>query len=292
MATIKFGWIAPVIGVPESGGRPIVIQELDAVLPVVAEHFDSVWAADHLYGFDRRDDPYLECWTTLTWLAARFPTLTVGALVLCNNYRHPAMLAHMGKTLQALSQGRMVLGIGAGWREEEYLRHGFPFERPAVRIRQLDEAIQLIRSMWTEPRTTFAGTYYQAQDLPCEPKPEPMPPILIGGAGEELMLRLVARQADWWNYGGKPEPYARKLAVLEQRCAEVGRDPQTIVKTVQVELPAPTDAASTRETIARLRPYIDLGVTHLMLDFGVVEDPATVRRIGEDVLAPLRAGAS
>jgi alkanesulfonate monooxygenase SsuD/methylene tetrahydromethanopterin reductase-like flavin-dependent oxidoreductase (luciferase family) len=288
MAAIKFGWIAPVIGVPESGGQPIIIQELAEVLPAVAEHFDSVWAADHLYGFDRIDDPYLECWTALTWLAAAFPTLTVGGLVMCNNYRHPAMLAHMGKTLQAFSGGRLVLGIGAGWREDEYKRHGFPFDRPAVRIRQLEEAIELIRSMWTQPRTNFSGTYYQAHDLPCEPKPDPIPPILVGGAGEELMLRLVARQADWWNYGGAPEAYERKLAVLRQRCAEVGRDPDSIVKTAQVELPAPTDAATTQQTIARLRQYADLGVTHFMLDFGVVTDPAVVRRIGEDVLAQFR----
>lgn len=288
MAPIKFGWVAPVIGVPESGGQPIVIQELDAVLPAVAEHFDSIWAADHMYGFDRIDDPYLECWTTLTWLAAVLPNVTVGALVLCNNYRHPTMLAHMGKTLQAFSKGRMVLGIGAGWREDEYRRHGFAFDRPAARVRQLEEAILLIRSMWTQPRTTFSGRYYQAHDLPCEPKPDPVPPILVGGEGETLMLPLIARHADWWNYGGPPDAYARKVTALHQRCAEVGRDPQSIVKTVQIEIPPPASAAETQRTIALLQQYVDLGVTHFMLDFGVVTDPAVVRRLGEDVLARFR----
>ncbi len=120
MAHIQFGWNAPVIGVPESSGQPIVIQELDQVLPVVAQHFDTVWTPDHFYGFDRIDDPFLECWTTLTWLAATFPQLKVGGLVLCNNYRHPTLLAHMGKTLQAFSGGRLILGIGAGWRGDEY----------------------------------------------------------------------------------------------------------------------------------------------------------------------------
>lgn len=288
MANIKFGWIAPVIGVPDSGGQPIVIQELDAVLPAVAEHFDSVWAADHMYGFDRIDDPYLECWTTLTWLAAAFPSLMVGGLVLCNNYRHPAMLAHMGKTLQAFSKGRMVLGIGAGWRDDEYRRHGFAFDRPAARVRQLEEAILLIRSMWTRQRTTFEGTYYQAHDLPCEPKPDPLPPILIGGEGEKLMLPLIARQADWWNYTGSPTEYAHKAAVLARCCAEIGRDPASIVKTVQLELPPPANAAETRQTIALLQQYVDLGVSHIMLDFGIVTDPAVVRRIGADVLARFR----
>lgn len=288
MATTQFGWIAPVIGVPDSGGQPIVLQELDAVLPAVAEHFDSIWAADHMYGFDRIDDPYLECWTTLTWLAAALPSLMVGGLVLCNNYRHPAMLAHMGKTLQAFSKGRMVLGIGAGWRDDEYRRHGFAFDRPAARVRQLEEAILLIRSMWTQQRTTFEGTYYQAYDLPCEPKPDPLPPILIGGEGEKLMLPLIARQADWWNYTGSPTEYAHKAAVLARCCADIGRDPASIVKTVQLELPPPTNAAETRRTIATLQQYVDLGVSHIMLDFGIVTDPAVVRRIGADVLAAFR----
>jgi hypothetical protein len=149
VARVQFGWNAPAIGVPESGGQPIVMQELEHVLPVVAQQ------------------------------------LKVGGLVLCNNYRHPTLLAHVGKTLQAFSGGRLILGIGAGWRDDEYVRHGLPFESPAIRIRQLSEAIRLIRSMWAQPRTTFAGTYYQAQGLPCEPKPDPVPPIMVGGGGEK-----------------------------------------------------------------------------------------------------------
>ena len=147
MAPVQFGWNAPVIGVPESGGQPIVMQELTQVLPVVAQHFDTVWTPDHFYGFDRIDDPFLECWTTLTWLAATFPQLKVGGLVMCNNYRHPTLLAHMGKTLQAFSAGRLILGIGAGWRADEYARHGLTFDPPAARIRQLGEAIRLIRAI-------------------------------------------------------------------------------------------------------------------------------------------------
>jgi alkanesulfonate monooxygenase SsuD/methylene tetrahydromethanopterin reductase-like flavin-dependent oxidoreductase (luciferase family) len=286
MATVQFGWIAPVIGVPDSHGQPIVLQEQErGVLDIVAQHFDSIWAADHFYGFDRIDDPYLECWTTLTWLAASFPSLVVGGLVMCNNHRHPAVVAHMGKTLQAFSKGRLVLGYGAGWRDNEYQRHGFVFDPPAARIRQLEEALQIIRSMWTKPRTTFEGQYYQVHDLPCEPKPDPVPPILIGGGGEQLMLRLVARYADWWNIGaGKPATYARKLEVLHKHCEDVGRDFASIVKTVQIEMPPPEDAASARQTVERLQEYVDLGATHLMLDFGVVTDPDAVRRIGEDVL--------
>jgi alkanesulfonate monooxygenase SsuD/methylene tetrahydromethanopterin reductase-like flavin-dependent oxidoreductase (luciferase family) len=291
MATVQFGWTAPVIGVPESGGQPIVIQEQECgVLDAVNEHFDSVWCADHFYGFDRIDDPYLECWTALTWLAARYPKLLVGGMVMCNNYRHPAVMANMGKTLQAFSGGRMVLGYGAGWREDEYKRFGFSFDPPAARIKQLEEGLQIIKSMWTESRTNFNGQYFHVSDLMCEPKPSPAPPILIGGGGEQLMLRLVARHADWWNIGTrKPDAYARKLDVLRKHCADVGRDFDSIVKTVQIELPPPTDGASAKQMVAQLREFVDLGVTHFMLDYGVVTDPAVVRRIGEDVLAHFRS---
>jgi alkanesulfonate monooxygenase SsuD/methylene tetrahydromethanopterin reductase-like flavin-dependent oxidoreductase (luciferase family) len=288
VAQVQFGWNAPAIGVPESGGQPIAMQELENVLPVVAEHFDTVWTPDHFYGFDRQDDAFLECWTTLTWLAATFPQLKVGGLVMCNNYRHPTLLANMAKTLQVFSGGRLILGIGAGWRGEEYDRMGLPFEPPAVRIRQLREAIQLMRAMWTQSRATFDGTYYQVHDLPCEPKPDPLPPIMIGGGGEKLMLRLVAELADWWDCGGTPESYAHKVEVLSKHCEDVGRDIATIVKSTQVEVPAPADAAASREVIARIQPYIDLGVTHMILDCGVVTDPERVRRLGEDVLARFR----
>jgi alkanesulfonate monooxygenase SsuD/methylene tetrahydromethanopterin reductase-like flavin-dependent oxidoreductase (luciferase family) len=285
---VQFGWNAPVIGVPESGGEPIVMQELERVLPVVAEHFDTVWTPDHFYGFDRIEDPFLECWTTLTWLAAKLPKVKVGGLVMCNNYRHPALVAHMAKTLQAFSGGRLILGIGAGWREDEYARLGLAFDPPAARIRQLGEAIRLMRAMWTEPRTTFSGTAYRVRDLPAEPKPDPIPPIMVGGGGEKLMLRLVAELADWWDCGGTPETYARKLDVLRRHCEDVGRDVATIVKSTQVEVPAPADAAAARELVARLQPYVDAGVDHLILDCGVVTDPERVRRLGEDVLARFR----
>ncbi len=115
-----------------------------------------------------------------------------------------------------------------------------------------------------------------------------MPPILIGGGGEKLMLRLVARYADWWNSGSAPATYAHKLEVLQKHCDDVGRDFSSIVKTAQVELPAPSDAASSQQTFDTLREYVDLGVTHFMLDFGIVTDPDVVRRIGEDVLAKFK----
>ncbi|MBC8159967.1 MAG: LLM class F420-dependent oxidoreductase, partial [Roseiflexaceae bacterium] len=111
------------------------------------------------------------------------------------------------------------------------------------------------------------------------------PPIMVGGGGEKLMLRLVAELADWWDYSGAPDSYAHKLEVLQKHCADVGRDSATIVKSTQLEVPAPADAAGSRALIAKLQSYIDVGVTHLILDCGAVTDPERVRRLGEDVLA-------
>jgi alkanesulfonate monooxygenase SsuD/methylene tetrahydromethanopterin reductase-like flavin-dependent oxidoreductase (luciferase family) len=287
--SVQFGWIAPVIGVEASGGQPIIVQEHEnGVLAAVNEYFDSVWVADHFHGFDNLDDPYLEAWTSMSWLAASYPKLLVGASVMSNNYRDPALMAQMSKTFQAFSKGRLVLGYGAGWREPEYNRHGIPFERPAARIKQLEEGLQIIKSMWTQPRTTFHGKYYQVTDAICEPKPDPIPPILIGGSGEKLMLRLVAQYADWWNTGGPVDRYEHKMKVLEQHCQDVGRDFNSIVKTLQIEVAAPQDSEGSKKIVETLRPYVELGVSHFMLDFGVVTDPDVVKRIGEEAFSALR----
>jgi hypothetical protein len=138
----------------------------------------------------------------------------------------------MGATLQLLSQGRFVMGLGTGWYENDYTAFGYDFpEKPADRIAQLEETIQIIRRMWTETPVTFEGKYYRVNAAFCEPKPEPVPPILIGGGGEKLMLRLVAKYADWWNYCDTAEAYGHKLDVLRAHCDAVGRDFKQIVKT-------------------------------------------------------------
>ena len=161
MSRLKFGWISPVIGPPESDHVPLVVYQQEHILPTALPQFDSVWVCDHFYGFDRRTDPFLEGWTTLTWLAARFPNVLVGHHVLGVGYRNPALLAKMAATLQTLSGGRLVLAIGAGWREEEYYAYGYEFPKAAVRIRQLEEAVELMRLMWTETAPSSTGRYFQ-----------------------------------------------------------------------------------------------------------------------------------
>src|SRR5689334_18338240 len=160
--------------------------------------FDSLWLPDHVqYGANK----VAEGWTLLTWALARYPDKLCGHEVLCNSFRNPAHLAKMAATAQALSGGRVVLGIGAGWHAEEYRAYGWPFPATPIRIAQLAEAIELIRALWTAAPAQYRGQYYQVAGAYCEPRPNPLPPIMVGGAGERYLLRVVAQHADWWNYG-------------------------------------------------------------------------------------------
>jgi alkanesulfonate monooxygenase SsuD/methylene tetrahydromethanopterin reductase-like flavin-dependent oxidoreductase (luciferase family) len=291
MARVAFGWIAPVIGVAASGRVPLVVAQQAAVLPVVARHFDSLWLFDHFFGFDDPADPYLECWTTLTWLAARYPALTIGPLVLGVGYRNPALVAKMAATLHALRGGRVVLGLGAGWREAEYRAYGYPFPRPAVRVRQLEEAATIIRRMWTEPAPTFAGDHFSVARAYCAPAPTPAPPLLIAGEGERRLLPLVARRADWWNtyFVADAATYRRKRDLLYRHAEALGRDPATIVLTFsRPDSPLPRSADDSARWLEYLAPLVALGVRHFMLDFGHDTPVEAIERFAAEVIAPLR----
>ncbi len=292
MPEIKFGWIAPVMGAEKTGWVPIVMSQQETILPVVAQHFDSVWIYDHLYGLIDPADPWLECWTTLTWLAARFPTLRVGPIVLGLSYRNPALVAKMAATLQTLSGGRLVLGIGAGWREDEHRAFGYPFPPAAVRRRQLDEALEIIRRMWTEPQPSFQGEYFGIHDAYCRPQPPP-PPIMIGSSGEAI-LPLVARRADWWDVWFwtaaeiSAEAYRPKGDALNRAAEAIGRDPASIPRSISsTGCRLPRDSAQSQQWLDLLRPFVDLGVTRFLFDFGNPRSPEPILRFAEEVIAPL-----
>lgn len=286
---IKFGWIAPTMGVPESGNVPIAIRQEDRVLPSVAEHFDSVWVFDHTLGFGNLDAPYLESWTTLTWLAARYPSLQVGNIVLAMGLRHPPLLAKMCATLQALTGGRVVLGTGAGWRAEEYTAYGYPFPATPTRVEQLDEAIRIIRRMWTEEAPTMEGKYYRIDGAHCSPRPDPAPPVMIGGTGEKLMIPLIARLADWWSVPPIPlEDYRRKRDLLHQQMETNSRRPSDMVQTYAVyNAQLPRAAEDSARWLERLQPFVNLGVTHFMFDCGNVTETEPVERFADEVITPL-----
>jgi alkanesulfonate monooxygenase SsuD/methylene tetrahydromethanopterin reductase-like flavin-dependent oxidoreductase (luciferase family) len=244
-----------------------------------AAPFDSLWMPDHVQ-YDGHK--VAEGWTLLTWALARYPDKLVGHEVLCNSFRNPAHTAKMVATAQALSGGRVVLGIGAGWNEEEYRAYGWPFPPTRVRIAQLAEAIELIRLLWRESPASYRGEHYQIANAVCEPRPDPIPPVMVGGHGEKYLLRVVARHADWWNYSFRDmATYLQKQEALKAHCREVKRDYDAIQQVVRVGI---LIAENERE-IERVKARPE---TRPLGDIHVIGTPAQVT---ETMLAILRRGA-
>ena len=288
---LKFGWLSPVIGNRWSDHQPIVMFQERNILPTALQHFDSLWVADHFYGFDAKTDPFLEAWTTLTWLAAKFPNVLLCHHVLGHGYRPPALTAKMAATLQTLSEGRFMLGIGAGWREPEYQAYGYEFPRPAVRFGQLEDVINICRAMWTQDLPTYEGKYFSITEAAAPPLPTVVPPICVGASGEQIGLPLVGRLADAWNsfWSGDEEKWTRKRDIVRASAETAGRNPDDIelIVTIERELPS-TDAESAQmlDDLAQLR---SIGVDHFVLDFGHPQTTEHVHRVVTQVLNPLRS---
>jgi hypothetical protein len=289
--TIDFGWIIPVEGAVKGQDLPLVLGYESTILPAIARRFQSVWVYDHFYAFSDPLDCYLESWTTLTWLAARFPGLDVGTIVLGIGYRNPGLLAKMAATLSALSNGRLILGLGAGWREEEYRAYGYPFPRAGIRIAQLEEAVQVIRNMWTQPKPVYSGEYFSIDGAYCNPKPPAPCPIMIGGDGEKKMLPLVGRLADWWNAGGgtTAEDTRRKIEIIRTNAEQSGRSLADIRLTKNVsDRPWPKSSADSREWVEFLAAFVEQGFSYYMVD-AQPESVEDVERFGEEVIAVLQS---
>jgi F420-dependent oxidoreductase-like protein len=204
-----------------------------------ATGWDIACVTDHFMpNTVEREGAMLEGWSTLSALAALVPRIRVGTIVLGNTYRHPAVVAKMAAQVDIISGGRLLLGIGAGWQENEHEAYGIPFYTQRERLERLDEACQVIKALWTQPRSTFRGRYYQLSDAPLDPKPvqTPHPELMIGGGGERVTLRIVARHADHWNVWGGPRVLAQKGAILDEHCAAVGRDPRAIKRSANMAL--------------------------------------------------------
>ena len=318
MQDLKFMWRIPAH--PTDGSRRMAfVDQLNDTLDYIQGRFNGAFLDDHFFPWAAVDQPggremlsndadTLECWTAITYLAATFPKLDFGAIVLCQSYRSPAVVAKMGATLQLLTGGRFVMGLGAGWRDDEYAAFGFDFPKPSVRLAQLEESINIIQGMWSGGPTTFDGKYYQVRDVYCEPTPDPMPPLLIGGGGEKLSLRLIAKYADWWNYCDTVEVYAHKLDVLRSHCEAVGRDIDTIVKTwdgLQITI-AETEAEAWRiydeslfkrrgrvvgtpaQVTEQLKAYADLGVEIFFLRFDDFPSQRGLKLFVEEVMPQLK----
>lgn len=276
--------------------------------------YDTAWTFDHFFPIlSDPSGPCFEGWVSLTALMAATSHVKAGILVTGNTYRNPAVLASMGKTLDHASDGRLIMGIGAGWFEQEHAAYDVPFYTVGERIRRLDEACEIIKRLWTEKQVTFDGRYYHIKDAYCEPKPvqKPHPPIMIGGGGEKLTLRVVAKHADIWNTFGPPQVFRDKLSVLRAHCKAVGRNfdeievswagsaaitqsreqKEAVVQAIsKVFGRSPEDVepglliGSAEEIRDRIAKLIEAGVTHFILIASAPFNHDMLRQFAEDVI--------
>ncbi len=247
--------------------------------------YHSVWFYDHILGMGGVDVDIYESWTLMSALSTLTSRINLGAMVLCNSFRHPPLLAKMGATLDVISNGRLDFAIGAGWFEREYEAYGYPFPDGKTRMEQLSEAVQIIKKMWSEEKPSFNGRYYSISDAFCNPKPlqQPHPGVTVGGAGEKMLLRLVAEHADSWNC---PATHAlefdRKLEVLQRHCEDVGRDINDIAISQQTVCVIAENRSQLEEKLAKGQKrygfFGDVG------EFGIVGTPdQCIRKIREDL---------
>lgn len=223
-----------------------------------ATGWDGVWFADHFMPLGPGNGgPTLECWAVVAALAAAVPRLRIGTLVCGNTYRHPAVLAKQASAVDVISGGRLVLGIGAGWQENEHTAYGIRFSTVAERGRRLEEACRLIVGLLNEERTTFKGRYYQLTEAPLAPKPVQRPlPLLVGGGGENVTMRIAARYANEWNVWGGPDLLRRKIGVLDRHCEVIGRNAAEIRRSANAMLMFDIDPASIAQGTPGERPVI------------------------------------
>jgi F420-dependent oxidoreductase-like protein len=287
-----------------------------AVKAVEELGYGSVWTFDHLLPFNGADDrPAFETLTTLSAMALLTSRARIGVLVNGVLYRDPAVLAKASAQVDEMSSGRLDFSLGAAWAEREFRAYGMPFPPIAERYARLDEALQIIKSLWGQPRTTFKGRYYQLDDAPCEPKPvqSPRPPITIGGSGSGS-LRLAARHADRLNVQGPAANCAQTFEQLADICGQVGRDfddielslhPPVAVAPTRAEAEAMARRATAANSVdfdavrsnwllgepgdvaAGIRDYLDIGINHFVFAVGHPFDPAPLRLLQEKVFPAL-----
>src|SRR5215469_14410938 len=304
------GWRLDLVGISD----PIEAYETMTAVAQEAEAlgYHSIWLYDHFHTVPTpMQEINFECWTSMAALARDTTHLRLGQMVTCNSYRHPALLAKMASTVDVLSHGRLDFGIGAGWYEEEYAAYGYSFPGAHERLERLREAVEIILQMWTQEEAHFEGTYYQVRGAINQPKgvQKPHIPLLIGGDGEKVTLKLVAQYADACNVGDDPATAKHKFAVLKEHCATVGRDYENIHRTsttvclmadsdeqARALLPAERKARlgsevqtaliGSPETIRkRLATYEEAGVQELLIRFIDGTNLEGIRRFAREFIA-------
>ena len=233
------GWILDLVAIDDP------VEQFEALVRVTrraeALGFDSVWLFDHFHTYFKPVlETTFEAWTTTAALARETSRIRIGQMVTGNGYRNPALLAKMASTVDVMSHGRLDFGIGAGWYEHEYRAYGYDFPPTNVRLRMLGEALEVIHALWREPYASLEGEFYRLDGAINEPKgvQQPHPPVWVGGAGEQVTLKLAARHADATNFGGHLDDiawYAHKLDVVRRHCEAIGRDPSELIHSTNVE---------------------------------------------------------
>jgi F420-dependent oxidoreductase-like protein len=272
--------------------------------------FHSVWLNDHLYGIPGPQVPIMEAWTTLAAVAAVTSRVQLGTLVSPVGFRNPALLAKMAATLDNIAAGRVIVGLGCGWFQMEYAGYGYPFPSVQDRLEQLEEAVVLMKKLWTEPQPTFNGKHFRTESVFCEPKPvqQPRPPILIGGGGEKVLLRIAAQHADIWNnLAVNQANLAHKIERLHAHCDTVHRDParlaisqQCMVVIGENEAEAtnkaqraaqiygghlgPGISGTPEQCIAKIRDFVRLGCSMLVIEFFGKDTKEPARLFAEKVM--------
>jgi F420-dependent oxidoreductase-like protein len=280
--------------------------------------FDSAWVYDHLLPiFGDADGPCLEGWTALAALAALTERIRVGVLVTGNTYRNPALLAKMATTVDHVSRGRLLFGIGAGWFEREHTAYGFAFGTARERARRLEEALQVITKLWSEDHPTFTGSYYALADAPYAPPnvQRPRPPIIIGGQGKRWIVPLVARYGDGWNAvsGVDPDGIRERREIIRRECERIGRAPcpddvsvlLPLVAITRIPLAGPAVRLGARAVVRkevarsvladspgtirdRIRAYVDAGVSEIIVSLRPPFDRDLLRRFAQDIMPAFR----
>jgi len=320
--------VSPARGEPASAERPatfsLFLPQAGLAWPLLLERarlleklgYDGLWLVDHFWAGGLPDLDFLEGWTSLAALAAATQKLRLGLMVTCNSYRSPALLAKMAATVDQISGGRIELGLGAGWMQEEYKGYGYDFPPMGTRLAQLEESLEIVTRMLRDHRSTFAGRHYRVEDAPNNPKPVQSPlPVTIGGAGEKKLLRLVARFAQRWNCPMNSAHEVERLhGVLSSHCRQVGRDVGEIIvseqmicvigkdeETLQSKLTmakavlghfADIDKVAVAGTpdrvIAGLRAKIARGVSDFAVMFGDLAQPDSLELFAREVIPALR----
>ncbi|RZO82312.1 MAG: LLM class F420-dependent oxidoreductase [OM182 bacterium] len=248
-----------------------------------ATGWDGIWLADHFLPEEQALIPVHECWITMAALARDVPRVRLGTLVAGNTYRHPAVLANMVATLDNLADGRVVLGLGAGWQQNEHEAYGLDYGSVGSRLDRLEEACQIIKGLFSNEHFSFNGEHYQLQDAPLEPKPQQTKmPLMIGGGGEKRTLKITAQYADEWNVWGDVDILRHKMGVLDQHCESVGRDPQEIERSAvallflsdnekylkrirEADIASPTIIGNVNEVIEIVSKLKEIGVKELII---------------------------